>query len=60
MSAKPYALLVFRQKRWISLTTSDLLPGDLISLLPPRTNTAEPSAAGARAAARGCAVQTGL
>jgi cation-transporting ATPase 13A1 len=52
MSAKPYALSVFRAGSWLTRTTTDLLPGDLISLVPPRaaaaavasTTVAEPSA----------------
>ena len=36
MSAKPYSLWVYRSSAWVKLLTSDLLPGDLISLSPPR------------------------
>ena len=36
MSAKPYSLWVYRNSAWVKLLTSDLLPGDLISLSPPR------------------------
>uniref|UniRef100_A0A7S2I2T1 Cation-transporting P-type ATPase N-terminal domain-containing protein n=1 Tax=Haptolina brevifila TaxID=156173 RepID=A0A7S2I2T1_9EUKA len=34
MSAKPYHLPVYRNGAWASLPTTDLVPGDLISLAP--------------------------
>jgi len=35
MSAKPFGLQVYREGKWQRLTTTALLPGDLISLTPP-------------------------
>ena len=40
MSAKPYALPVYRHGKWANLTTDNLLPGDLISLAPPASRAA--------------------
>jgi len=49
MSAKPFYVLVYRRNAWQKLSTTSLLPGDLISLLPPR----KPSAAAPTLAATG-------
>jgi len=50
MAAKPYTLLVFRTKQWVPLPTTELLPGDLISLKPPNKPTAVATAAAAGSA----------
>jgi cation-transporting ATPase 13A1 len=51
MSAKPFGVNVFRRGSWQKLSTTDILPGDLVSLLPPRKPTnASSLAAGAAAA----------
>lgn len=52
MSPKPTPVFVFRCGRWISMSTSDLLPGDLISLayqkftpiMAPLTGEVDPAA----------------
>lgn len=49
MSAKPFLVFVFRRATWHRVPTTDLLPGDLISLLPPR----KPSCAVAVASSAG-------
>ena len=50
MAAKPYTLLVFRTKQWVPLPTTELLPGDLISLKPPNKPTAVATTAAAGSA----------
>lgn len=40
MGIKPYSIYVFRNEEWVELQTSELLPGDLVSI----TRTAEGSA----------------
>ena len=45
MAAKPYTLRAYRKGAWVELLTTDLLPGDLISLPPKRTAIAAAAAA---------------
>jgi cation-transporting ATPase 13A1 len=52
MSAKPYSLYIHRQGRWALMSTTDILPGDLISL-PPPIKAAAPAPAATVAAASG-------
>jgi cation-transporting ATPase 13A1 len=59
MSAKPFGVNVFRRGAWQKLSTTDLLPGDLVSLLPPRKpTTASALATGGSAAAPAVPVAT--
>ena len=54
MSAKPYSLQVYRKGTWVELSTTKLLPGDLISIKdskPPPTAAVTSSTAAAPAAA---------
>ncbi|KAJ1633267.1 hypothetical protein T492DRAFT_550576 [Pavlovales sp. CCMP2436] len=45
MSAKPFLIAAYRQGKWRTLPTTALLPGDLISLRPPRKADAPPAGA---------------
>ena len=36
MSAKPYQLHIYRNGKWALMSTTAILPGDLVSLLPPK------------------------
>jgi len=58
MANKPTPLLVYRDQKWTMMTTEDLLPGDLVSLVrqrqaAPTPAPAAPAAAAAVAAAAG-------
>ena len=56
MSAKPYGLQVYRKGAWVELSTTKLLPGDLISIKdskPPPTAAVTTSTAAASAASAG-------
>ena len=58
MSAKPYELHVFRLGAWVKLSTTQLLPGDLISVKdakPAAATAVTPAAAAGATAAAGAA-----